>query len=62
MVLPSTNGTFHLSVLAGRGNQIANEVDFFHRVFAEKASPSCILFSRIVLIKSEDGNGLAGQF
>ena len=62
VVLPSylsTKSAFYLSGLAGRTSQIANEIDFFHRVFAENASPSCILKSgsdwsgRIVLIKSE---------
>ena len=61
MVFPSylsTKGGFHLSELAGRTSQIANEIDFFHGDFAEKASPSCILFKIWLiwpdsLIKSE---------
>ena len=52
-------------------SQFANEIGFFQRVFAEKPSPSCILF-RIWLIWLDsfdqewnshyDGNGLARQF
>ena len=38
-------GTFHLSELASWTSQLANEMGIFHRVFAEKPSPSqCILF------------------
>ena len=39
-----SKGAFLLSELAGRTSQLANEIGFFHRVFAEKLSPSCILF------------------
>ena len=43
-------GTFHLSELASWTSQLVNEMGIFHRVFAEKPSPSqCILF-RISLI------------
>ena len=46
-----------MSELAGRTSQLANEIGFFERVFAEKPSPSCILFKIrliwIVSIKSE---------
>ena len=41
---PATEGTFLLSELAGRTSQLPDETGFFHRVFAEKLSPSCLLF------------------
>ena len=37
-------GAFHLSEMAGRTSQLANEIGFFERGFAEKPSPSCIPF------------------
>ena len=32
-------GAFHLSEVAGQTSQLANEIRFFERVFAEKPSP-----------------------
>ena len=43
-------GAFHLSELASWTSQLANEMGIFHRVFAEKPSPSQYILFRIWLI------------